>query len=355
MIKVKLTALAGAAGALATLVSLPTPAQAAHIQLFVPCSATALRTAINQANTIPGPDTLFLALGCTYTLTAADNPGNGLPEITSNINVIGNGSTIRRQSATAFRILEVTGPGGRLTLNNLTVSEGRAAGDAGGGIAANTGTTLTLNSTTVTKSRSGSGTDGGGVFSAGTLTVRNSTVNYNFSSENGGGIASIGTATISGSTIAGNTARSDGGGLDSSGTLAVTNSNITDNAARLDAGGLNAFNLTGTITDSLIRGNVSAEDNGAGGGVTTRGSSNLTLLRTTVFANRSFGDDGGGGLANRGATLTVRDSPVTRNSARIAPGGILNDGGTVNLTGTTTVTENIFTNCAPTPIGTCTD
>ncbi|MFB7179411.1 hypothetical protein ACFCYI_17085 [Streptomyces sp. NPDC056257] len=353
MVKVKFSALAGAAGVLATLVALPTPAQA-HIQLFVPCGATALRTAINQANTLPGPDTLFLALGCTYTLTSADNPGNGLPEITSNINVIGNGSTIRRQSATAFRILEVTGPGGRLTLNNLTISEGLAVNDAGGGIAANTGTTLTLNSTTVTKNRGGSGTDGGGIFSAGTLTVRNSTVNYNYSSENGGGIATNGTATISGSTIAGNTARSDGGGLDGSGgPLTVTNSTITDNAARFDGGGIHAFNLTGTVTDTLIRGNVSAE--GAGGGVTTRGSSNLTLLRTTVFANRSFGD-GGGGLANRSATLTVRDSPVTRNSAGVStPGGILNDGGTVNLTGTTTVTDNIFTNCAPTPIGTCTD
>ncbi|RSS58146.1 hypothetical protein EF912_11605 [Streptomyces sp. WAC07061] len=354
MLKVKLTALAGAAGALATLVALPTPAQA-HIQLFVPCSATALRTAVNQANTLPGPDTLFLAPGCTYTLTAADNPGNGLPKVTSDINVIGNGSTLRRQSATAFRILEVSGPGGRLTLNNLTVSEGQAFNDGGGGIAASSGTTLTLNSTTVTKNRGGSGTDGGGIVSGGTLIVRNSTVTYNFSSENGGGIASTGSATISGSTIAGNTARSDGGGLDARGTLTMTNSNITDNATRLDGGGILSFNLTGTITDSLIRGNVSAEDNGSGGGIMNRVTSNLTLLRTTVFANRSYGNDGGGGITNLDATLTVRDSPVTRNYSRIAPGGIRNDGGTVNLTGTTTVTENIFTNCAPTPIGTCTD
>ncbi|MFB9593634.1 right-handed parallel beta-helix repeat-containing protein [Streptomyces racemochromogenes] len=354
MLKVKLTALVGAAGALVTLVALPTPAQA-HIQLFVPCSATALRTAVNQANTLPGPDTLFLAPGCTYTLTAADNPGNGLPKVISDINVIGNGSTIRRQSATDFRILEVSGPGGRLTLNNVTVSEGRSALGAGGGIVAYAGTTLTLNSTTVTKNRGGAGVDGGGVFSGGTLIVRNSTVTYNYSSENGGGIAaSNGTATISGSTIAGNAARSDGGGIDgTNATLTVTNSNITDNAAQYDAGGIAAYNTTGTVTDTLIRGNVSAD--GIGGGATTRGGSNLTLLRTNVFANRSFGD-GGGGLANRGSTLTVRDSPVTRNSAGVStPGGIFNESGTVNLTGTTTVTENIFTNCAPTPIGTCTD
>ncbi|MGE7386497.1 hypothetical protein ACQKM2_13575 [Streptomyces sp. NPDC004126] len=41
---------------------------------------------------------------------------------------------------------------------------------------------------------------------------------------------------------------------------------------------------------------------------------------------------------------------MTRNSARTGrPGGIF------NLTGTTTVTDNIPTNCAPTPIGPCTD
>ncbi|MFE1556131.1 hypothetical protein ACFW6V_14280 [Streptomyces sp. NPDC058734] len=355
MSKVKLAALAGAAGALATLIALPAPAQA-HIQLFVPCSATALRNAINQANSLPGPDTLFLTPGCTYTLTAPDNPGNGLPKVTSDINVIGNGSTIRRQSATAFRILQATGTGARLTLNNLTISEGHSPASGGGGISAIGGAALTLNSATVTKNRSGIGSEGGGIsHGGGTLTLRNSTISYNISEDNGGGVFSNGTTSISGSTITGNTARNDGGGLDGRGTLTMTNSNITDNGTRLDGGGILSFNLTGTITGSLIRGNTSGQDGGAGGGIMNRVGSNLTLLRTPVFANRSFSDGGAGGIVNLDATLTIRDSPVTRNYSRVAPGGIRNDGGTVNLTGTTTVTDNVFTNCAPTPIGTCTD
>ncbi|MFB9592652.1 hypothetical protein [Streptomyces racemochromogenes] len=265
MVKVKLAALAGAAGALATLVALPAPAQA-HIQLFVPCSATALRNAINQANTLPGPDTLFLTPGCTYTLTAADNPGNGLPQVTTDVNIIGNGSTVRRQSATDFRIIKVSGTGGRLTLNNLTVCDGRSAsgGEGGGGIAAGLGTTLTLNPVEVTRNFAGVTGPGGGIVSFGALTLRNSTVSYNISTHNGGGIYTYGTTNISNSTITGNTAKDDGGGMDTRGSLTLTNSRVTENAARFGGAGINAYQLTGTITDTLIRGNSAAENDGGG-------------------------------------------------------------------------------------------
>src|SRR6266496_4785379 len=64
-------------------------AQAATIQ--VPCSVPALVAAINTANSTSGADTLNLAGGCTYTLTAPDNAANGLPVITSDITINGNG------------------------------------------------------------------------------------------------------------------------------------------------------------------------------------------------------------------------------------------------------------------------
>ncbi|MCJ1678124.1 right-handed parallel beta-helix repeat-containing protein [Streptomyces sp. APSN-46.1] len=348
----RLGVFAATAAACATVVALP--ATEAHAQQFVPCSATALRSAINLANTVPGPAVLFLSPGCTYTLTAPDNPGNGLPVVTSDINILGAGSTIRRQSATDFRLFKVSGPTGRLTLNNLTVRDGRSAsgGEGGGGIHAGPGTTLTLNNVEVTRNFAGQTGPGGGILSYGTLTLRNSTVSYNITTNTGGGVSTSGATNISNTTITGNTAKDDGGGLDAAnGSLTLTGSRVTDNAARFFGAGINTYQLTGTVTDTLIRGNSAAEN--AGGGVYNR-SSTLTLERTTVFANRALSSGArGGGLANASdATLNVRNSSVTNNFSHTAPGGIFNDGGTVTLTATP-VTDNYPTNCAPSVIAGC--
>ncbi|GAA3104679.1 hypothetical protein [Streptomyces echinatus] len=84
--------------------------------------------AINTANGSPGADTLRLARKCTYKLTSpnATDPANGLPTVTSEITIEGNGATITRaKSASDFRILLV-GASGTLMLNRTTISGGRA-------------------------------------------------------------------------------------------------------------------------------------------------------------------------------------------------------------------------------------
>ncbi|MFD0353820.1 hypothetical protein ACFVHW_08725 [Streptomyces sp. NPDC127110] len=336
------TLIGAAAAAVAVVVAVPTTA---HAQEFVPCSATALRNAITRANTVPGPVTLFLAFGCTYNLTAEDNPGNGLPIVTSEITVLGNRSTIRR-AATAphFRILEMTGPTADLTLNNLTISEGRStSGGEGGGGLLNDGGELTLNSVEVTRNQSLTAGIGGGIQSHGTLILRNSTVSFNLSSNNAGGLWATGTATLSNATITGNTARDHSGGMEVNGTMAITNSRVTDNASGLSGGGIESRGATITIADTLIRGNST----GSGGGGILNLDGALTLDRTTVFANRTLGSGSqGGGITNSGATATatLRNSSVTHNRANTSPGGIFNDGGTVSLTATP-VTDNLSTNC----------
>lgn len=337
------TLIGAAAAAVAVVVAVPATA---HAQEFVPCSATALRNAITRANTVPGPVTLFLAFGCTYNLTAEDNPGNGLPIVTSEITVLGNRSTIRR-AATApnFRILEMTGPTADLTLNNLTISEGRSLSEGGGGLF-NDGGELTLNSVEVTRNQSLFSGVGGGLQSSGTLILRNSTVSYNLSTNNAGGLLATGTTTISNSTITGNTARDHSGGLEVFGTMAITNSRVTDNASGLSGGGIESRGATITIADTLIRGNSTASTSSGGGGILNLDGA-LTLDRTTVFANRTLGSGSrGGGITNSGATATatLRNSSVTHNRANTGPGGIFNDGGTVSLTATP-VTDNLNTNC----------
>src|SRR5689334_20102232 len=88
---------------------------------------------INAANAAAGDDTIALAAGCNYDLTTvADNidGANGLPSITSNITIAGNGAAIRRDAdAPSFRIFRVAS-GASLALENLTVTNGRGDGSA---------------------------------------------------------------------------------------------------------------------------------------------------------------------------------------------------------------------------------
>lgn len=100
-----------------------------------------LISAINAANGSAGtPDTICLT-SSSYTITAVDNTtngANGLPSITSDITIVGNGAVINRGAAApAFRLFHVA-VNGKLSLEDLTISGGNASGaapaDAGGAI-----------------------------------------------------------------------------------------------------------------------------------------------------------------------------------------------------------------------------
>src|SRR6185369_7576698 len=83
----------------------------------------ALVAAINAANSAGG-GTLNLASHCHYNLTTADNGENGLPVIVTKITVNGRDATI--DGTGSVRVFEVDGPGGNLTLRDLTVTGGSA-------------------------------------------------------------------------------------------------------------------------------------------------------------------------------------------------------------------------------------
>ncbi len=162
-----------------------------------------LIAAINAANANPDADTINLATGGTYNLTAVDNTEryygpNGLPVINSPITINGNGATIQRSSAAGtpeFRIFIISNGLSQLTLNGLTIAGGKGSG---GGLL-NTGITLVINSTVT----GNGGGDGGGIQNRGNLTVQNSTISYNtnFGGYGGGGILNFGTTTIIHSTL----------------------------------------------------------------------------------------------------------------------------------------------------------
>jgi predicted outer membrane repeat protein len=327
----------GVGGALALLTVAPAAIASASPAVSVPCSggAAGLIAAINSANIAGG--TVNLSPGCDYSLTAPNNTNpnpligaNGLPVVTNQVTINGFNTTISRNpsSATPFRIFEVDGPGGSLTLAGLTITGGSSS-SIGGGIV-NNGGVVTVSHSRVTGNAAVGG--GGGIASGdlgkstallGTLTLNNSQVSSN---------------TVTGGSP--NFPNAGGGIIDKSGTVGLNDSQVTWNTAAGSAGGIANVGGALTLNFSQVSNNTSqgggggiASGNGNGGTIPPP-SSTLTLFRSQVNGNTSNGGPtgGAGGLANGGiATITL--SQVNGNSAPGAPGGgILNHGTmTINL------------------------
>ena len=239
----------------ATPTNTPTPTPTPTVTVDVPCDPTELINAINTANGSGGATIMNLASGCTYTLTTVqdttDGP-NGLPPITSEIIINGNGATIERSSADGtpqFRIFHVARDGD-LTLNNLTITNGDAGGNPGGGIY-NAGT-LSINNSTVSGNR---GRFGGGILNSGTLSISNTTISANTGSY-GGGVCGGGTLDITNSTFSGNTATEQGGGIYGGNPVSISHSTFTANTATSGGGGIYRTGGTVSVKNSIFTDNT---------------------------------------------------------------------------------------------------
>lgn len=274
-----------------------------------------LIAAINAANASPAPNTINLAAGGTYTLTAINNGVNGLPAITNDRTINGNGATIQRSSAPGtpdFRIFHVLSDG-TVTFSGLTIGNARGTGDSSNSFL------------------------GGGIFNRnnGTVNITNciiigNTANY------GGGIANpSGTLNILNSTISHNSvihptddpAGGNGGGINNSeGAVNITNSTISDNSSNTAGGGIFQYAGTVKITNSTITGNSC---NGAGGGIHHNDGGTTEVTNSTITGNSS-------GLYNNGShggTATLRNTIVALNTVVDLQGLITSYGH--NLLGTT--------------------
>lgn len=371
--RLMLSAVAGAAAVVA-FAGLPAGTALAGTGAAVPCSGpggggAGLVAAITTANA-GGGGTIRLTAGCTYRLAKANNSGalgpNGLPVITSAITIKGNGATIARRSAQPFRILEVDGPGGNLTLQHLKITGGDTPGPGGGMF--NFAGRLTLDATVVTGNASEGGqmSAGGGIASgtlqggpAGTLVLNASTVTGNSTSGNAGGILNHGgTAVLNSSQVTFNTAGNGGGIASGPGDpkAPVTGSSLTLNASTVahnsatEGGGSPAGagisnGGLAVIRSSLITGN--AAPGGIGAGILNHGMMTIAGSRITGNAapNDKAGNPGIGGgignLPNRGGkpgtgVLTVRNSVISGNSASGFGGGLGNaPGGKTTIIGST--------------------
>ena len=349
----------GTGAALLVFTVAPATTASATPSTFVPCSsgAAGLIAAINATNG-GGGGTISLAWGCTYALTTPDNGENGLPVVTTPISVFGNGSTITGSGA--VRIFEVDGPGGNLSLRNVTLTGGSAS-DFGGAILNSSGT-VTLNHSVVTGNSAAMAGGGiaNGTFGPSTamLTLNGSLVTNN-SSGVGGGIVNVqGKATVNFSRVANNFAGGPAGGGIANGNykmgppfspgpisqLTLNFSQVNNNTAP-NAGGGGIQNLAGNvaINVSQVNGNTSlngggiASGNGAGGGPggPPPGTAQLTIFFSQVNGNTSTAPVpppmtgppiAAGGIANGGSAF-ITGSEVENNTATTISGaGIVNHG-----------------------------
>lgn len=247
----------------------------------------------NGADTIELQPSSIHSLTQAYSYYGSDGGPIGLPVITSNITINGNGATIEGDvlpTYSSFRIFDVSSTGD-LTLNDVTVTGGGGY-ENGGGIAIFDGN-VTINRSSIIN-----GTSGAIYNFDGTITINDSTISGNSASFNGGGIHNRNNGdgavvTVNNSTISGNSAGFNGGGIyNLDGDIIINNSTISGNTAGENGGGIDVYSRSypanATVNDSTITGNSA---NLAGGGLSKRyafgpyysGAANLN--RTLISGN----------------------------------------------------------------------
>ncbi|MFT3880019.1 MAG: choice-of-anchor Q domain-containing protein [Gemmatales bacterium] len=331
-------------------------------------SVISLTDAINIANNTPGADTIVLTAFQSYNLKNIDNywyGPNGLPAISSDITIQGNGAQINRTGGPNFRIFYVSNvqygglATGSLTLQGLTIQGGFAVGGdsfrGGGGLGAggaifNQGN-LVLDGVLMMNNTAQGGTTNGSIdlFAGGGI---GGDAPNHYVSHAGGGFGGPTPGSVNFAT-GGPTREGQGGKLDGS----------PDPFARAGFGG---GGLSG-VTDAAGK----TGGFGGGGGGDFHGNPGLGGFGGGIGADygpywyplrvRGGGGAGlGGAVFNRGGNVSIINSTITNNLARggdgaryvalyRAPsgagsgfgGGVFNLNGTVNLTNSTIVQNSV--------------
>ncbi|WP_420458083.1 T9SS type A sorting domain-containing protein [Neolewinella sp.] len=283
---------------------------------------------------------------------------------------------------------------GMLRINDATIA-GNTANRAGGGLEDASGPTFIsriVSSRINNNTASSAPGNGGGVHvgAAGNLNILRSVVNGNTAASEGGGLWNdLGEMNVRGVIVSGNTASGDdatmgGGGIyNNGGTLNVNEDtqirgNVADGTAGSGGGVLNAEGGILTVTEAIINAN---EAERAGGGVEDASGElgGLFVVRSTIDSNEVMTSPGNGGGIHVGGAgdASIQTSSVSHNTAGAeggglwngqgnmsvfstvidgnvaagdgAPdniqggGGIYNDGGTVEVSGSTQITNNSAT------------
>lgn len=250
-----------------------------------------LRQAIENANIFAGADSVSFA-GTVFTDAASDTIRleSGQLAITDDVTIQGTGANnLTVNGNNTSRVFNISGTETNVAIDALTITNGNAGAENGGGILVNSGNTLSLTNSNLSNNTAARG---GAISSTGTATVTNSTVDSNQSVIGGGGIFNSGTITVTDSTLSNNVANANGGALASINTATIINSTISGNQANTSGGGVSNSALL-VLTNSTIANNTADADNdsaGDGGGVFKFGGT-VTASNTIIASNSDLGGE----------------------------------------------------------------
>lgn len=291
--------------------------------------------------------------------------------------------------------ISTTPSGVEVAISGLSIINGDAGGNYGGGIYDLHNGDLTLKDVSITGCNAGYG---GGVYveySDGTVEIVDSTISDNYASSSGGalytdgggdlvitnstfdgnvadsgGVGQIGNdgnVTIVGSTFSNNYAEGIGGvfyiGSDVTGDVSISGSSFIDNTATAGGGAIYANNAGSfTVTSSTFSGNVSGSWGGAlylgtdgqvvtvtdslfadnyaffnGGAIDSFANDQILTINNSTFVGNSSLYGGAAILKGQGGSLTINMSTITENSAAYGGGVWFSSGGRavdVTITGT---------------------
>jgi len=242
---------------------------------------------------------------------------------------------------TSSRVFHI-GPGRVVGLTGLTITNGVAPYNFGGGIY-NDHATLTVRNCVVIGNfaDAGAGIGNDGYLGSATLTVLYSLIEGNLASiesDDGGGIYNNGwngnaTVILVHSTVSDNTTGFLGGGVFNDGlygsaTVIAVNSIVNGNNAGWSGGGIYNAGWYGiasmTLKDSTVAGNQAGT---GGGGVYNAGyggTASLAITNCAIIDNRCLYNSLGGGLCNGlsggSALMTLVNSTISENSANYGGG-----------------------------------
>jgi autotransporter-associated beta strand protein len=262
------------------------------------------------------------------------------------VTIIGNGAGNTIIDAQQLsRIFDIAGSAGDVTLDGLTLQNGRTTGtgENGGAIRFLSAGTLTINDSTITaNATTGSPADGGAIFDqSGTVVLNRDALTDNFTQNTlsrGGAIAAAaGAVSVNGSLFSGNFTIggfSFGGAIYTSrAAVTITNSTLSGNSTtgpNADGGAIDDDHGALTVNNSTIVGN--SAQNGAGGGIS--GNAGAIVLRSSILAGNT---DIGGFTPDLqpSASVTVRNSLIGNNAGAGLSAGFPDANG--NLIGTSAI------------------
>ncbi len=301
-----------------------------------------LRAAVDEANAVPGADTITVPAG-TYVLglAGADEDANvsGDLDVTDSLTIVASGATL--DAAALDRGIDVMA--GTVTISGLTITGGNvpsglARPGYGGALAVNAGAVAHLDGVSATGNQAA---ELGGAFGArngAQLDVVGGVLTGNTAPFGGAIGATFATVAVSGSTVSTNAATKSGGGVFTIGPTTVTGSTVHGNSAGTGWGGGVSTILVGPLTliDSAV-----ADNSAAIAGGTLSFAADTTLLRTSVTGNSA---GLAGGVGNAHSDVDIETSTVSSNTADIGSGvygvGDVAHPATVNVADST-ITANL--------------